>query len=216
MVETVAVTKAIVNLKDVRDRFHLHEAIDERFFTEWQEKLPEMSADERNVLDRLKARYFYYADEGAMTEGTIKTMILSPLLELAKLYDPPFKIRAEQFVRIQPQTDEDGLVLEGFIDFLIACDRFWIAIVEAKRYGFNVSFAVPQTLAYMMANPNEDRPVFGMATNGEDYIFLKVDRASRQYAKSRKLTLSNPSSNELYVVLQIVRSIVGTFDLASS
>ena len=182
MLKTVAVTKAIVSLNDVRDRFGLREATDDRFFPEWQENLPEIDRDDRAVLDRLKARYFYYADAGFLTEGTVKTAIVAPLLEVAKLYDPPYQVRAEQGVRIQLPADEEGLVLEGFIDFLVSCQNFWIAIIEAKRYGLNVSLALPQTLAYMMADrTNDDRPLFGLATNGEDYIFLKSDRALTLY-----------------------------------
>jgi hypothetical protein len=45
-----------------------------------------------------------------------------------------------------------------------------------------VPAALPQLLAYMLASPQSDRPVFGMATNGDEFVFLKLSQAyTRQY-----------------------------------
>jgi hypothetical protein len=49
-----------------------------------------------------------------------------------------------------------------------------IAIIESKRFGFSVFQALPQTLAYMMANPNPASPIFSLVTNGEDFLFVKL------------------------------------------
>jgi hypothetical protein len=43
---------------------------------------------------------------------------------------------------------------------------------------------------------------------GEDYLFVKLDRQSKQYALSKKFTLSNPQHNELYEVVAIVKQLV--------
>jgi hypothetical protein len=47
-------------------------------------------------------------------------------------------------------------------------------VVESKETEFDVEVEVPQILAYMMANPIQDQPLFGMVTNGNSFIFLKV------------------------------------------
>jgi hypothetical protein len=99
------------------------------------------------------------------------------------------------------------MILQGFIDALVIHDRFWIIVIESKRYGFNVSFALPQALSYMMANPREERPVFGLATNGEDYIFIKLDRSSNCYDFSDKLTLSTINNREFYQAFQILKTL---------
>lgn len=80
-------------------------------------------------------------------------------------------------------------------------------VIEAKRYGFNVSIAIPQALAYMMANSHQEKPVYGMVTNGEDYIFIKLDQPSRQYDFSDKLTLSKRNNADFYRVLQVMKKI---------
>jgi hypothetical protein len=59
----------------------------------------------------------------------------------------------------------------------------------------------------MMANPQINRPVFGMATNGEDYIFVKLDPQSGYYDFSDKLTLSKRSNEDFYQVLRIIKRI---------
>lgn len=210
MVQTVGITKAITNLNEAHDKFNLSQTTDTQFFTEWFENLPEITGSEKESLNRLKNRYLYYAADGAMTEGTVNIIMVSPLLELMGLVDPPFKIRGEKFVKVEIEDQgEEELILEGFIDALVVQNRLWIVLIESKRYGFSVMQALPQTLAYMMAHPNSEMPVFGMITTGEDYIFIKLNRQIRQYGMSNKFTLSNPHKNELQEVMQVMKRIVG-------
>jgi hypothetical protein len=50
--------------------------------------------------------------------------------------------------------------------------------------------------------------VFALITTGEDYLFVKLDRFSSQYALSDKFTLSTANGNELYQVAQILKQLV--------
>ncbi|MCL1466261.1 type I restriction endonuclease [Argonema galeatum] len=210
MVETVGITKAITNLNDIRSKFNLSEATDPQFFTEWYEELPEIGESEKQSLNRLKNRYLYYAGEGPITEGTVNIIMLSPLLELMGLCDPPFKVLGEQYVKVEIEGGgEEEPILEGFIDALVVRNKLWVVLIESKRYGFSVRQALPQTLAYMMANPTSEMPTFGMITNGEDYIFIKLNKQVRQYGFSNKFTLSNPQTNELYEVMRVMKRIIG-------
>lgn len=209
MVQSLAVTKAITSLSEAHEKFKLSRNNDPRFFTEWFENLPELTESEKAGLNRYRDRYFYYAEDGAITEGTIHLIIVSPLLELIELYDPPFKIRGEKPVKVE--LEDEDTILQGVIDALVVQHQFWVVVIEAKQYGFNVSLAIPQALAYMMANANLEQPVFGMVTNGEDYLFIKLNQQTRQYALSRKFTLSNPQRNELYDVMQVMKHIKGLF-----
>lgn len=205
MSQTAAITEAVTSLTQVHELFNLNRNTDESFFREWIENLPDITDSERQILNSLKDRYFYYANDNAVTEGTINIIMLSPLLELVKLCDPPFKIRAEKAVKIELEDRE--ISLQGFIDALVVQNQFWLVVIEAKRYGFNVSIAIPQALAYMMANPHQDKPIYGMVTNGEDYIFVKLDQQNRQYDFSDKLTLSKRNNTDFYQVLQIIKKI---------
>ncbi len=209
MVQTVGITKAITNLEAAQEKFNLSQTDDRLFFTEWSDNLPDLNEREKTELDRLKNRYLYYVRKGKLTEGTIKIILLSPLLELMGLCDPPFEIQGERYVKVEIEDGgEEEPVLEGYIDALVVQDKLWIVLIESKRYGFSVMQALGQTLAYMMANPNSESPFFGMITNGEDYIFVKLDKRSRQYALSDKFTLIKQSSNELYEVVRAIKRFI--------
>lgn len=58
------------------------------------------------------------------------------------------------------EIDNGDTVLEGFIDAVVVQNQLWVIVIEEKRYNVNVLQALPQALAYMMANPNLERPVF--------------------------------------------------------
>lgn len=206
MPETIGITKAITNLNIAHERLNVRPSDEPNFFTEWYQGLPELTEEEKLVLNRLRNRYLYYAADGFVLEGTVSIIILSPLLELLGLCDSPFKIRGEKFVKVE--IENGNTQLEGFIDTLVIKDSFWVVLIEAKQYGFSVLQALPQTLAYMTANPNVEAPVFGMILTGEDYIFVKLDRQLGQYALSRKFTLVNPQDNELYDVVRVIKRIM--------
>ena len=208
MVQTVGITKAITNLNEAHDKFNLSQTADTQFFTEWFEDLPEITDSEKEFLNRLKNRYLYYAADGEITEGTIDRIMVSPLLDLIGLFDLPFKIRGEKFVKVE--IDNGDTVLEGFIDAVVVQSQFWVVVIEEKRFNVNVLQALPQTLAYMMANPNSEMPGFGMITTGDDYIFIKLNQQVRQYALSDKFTaISRDENNNLFRVLRVIKRITG-------
>ncbi|BAY09635.1 type I restriction endonuclease [Calothrix sp. NIES-2098] len=212
MVKTIGITKAITNLNQVHTKFNLTSTSEPDFFTEWFENLPELTDSEKASLNRLKSRYLYYAADGAITEGTVNIIMLSPLLDLMGLCDPPFKMQSEELVKVEIRNgSEEELTLEGFIDALVVQNRLWVVLIESKRYGFSVMQALPQTLTYMMANPNLETPIFGMITTGEDYIFIKLNQQRLLYSLSKKFTLSNPQKNEMYEVMQVMKRIISLF-----
>lgn len=87
MVQTLYASK--LNLYDVESRFHLRFTDDEQFFREWLDNLPEISDQDRQRLDEVKNHYLYLSKR-PMLEVVVKMLVLSPLLELAGFYDPPF------------------------------------------------------------------------------------------------------------------------------
>lgn len=211
MVTTLAVTKAIKTIRDAHERFGLSRSEEPAFFTEWQQPLPLLSSLEDSELSRLKNRYLYYLELGEISEGTVNFIMISPLLNALGLCDPPYRICGEHWVRLALDVDtEEGIsTLEGRIDALTLQDRFWMVVVEGKRGGFNVLQAVPQALAYMMANPHSDRPTFGLVTNGYDLLFLKLVRGkTNQYALSHNFTLLSDRDNNLLRVGQVIKRLV--------
>lgn len=200
---STAITEAIPTLAEAERRFNLSRTEDETFFPEWQTDLPELPASEKTALDELRRRYIYQRSEGQLLEGTVILLLASPLLAVAGFYDPPFKIRAEESVQLTLDDGEE--VLQGRIDVLVLLDWLWVLVLESKKTALSVWTALPQTLAYLMANPQSDRPSFGMVTNGDDILFVKLVRQpQRMYALSRVFAPLT-SSRELDSVCQILQ-----------
>jgi hypothetical protein len=160
---------------------------------------------EQTALDELRRRYLYQRSEGQLLEGTVTLLLASPLLTIAGFYDPPFRVRAEESVQLTLDDGEE--VLQGRIDVLVLLERFWVVVLESKKTALSVWTALPQTLAYLMANPQPEQPSFGMVTNGDDIFFVKlVQHSQRHYALSRVFA-PFISKQELYGALQILKRI---------
>ncbi|WP_088240971.1 type I restriction endonuclease subunit R [Calothrix rhizosoleniae] len=205
MTQTKAITEAITNLADAESRFGFVRIEEEGFFPEWCADLPALTEADRENLDVLRRRYIYHRSLGNLLEGTVMLLLVSPLLALAGFYDPPFRIRAEETVDVVVDDGEE--ILRGRIDVLVLQDRFWVMVLESKKTTLSALLALPQALVYMMANPNSNLPVFGMVTNGDDILFVKVVQTGKpQYDLSRVFApLTN--ARELYNVLQILKGL---------
>jgi len=203
MTQTKAITDAITNLADAENRFRLVRIEDEEFFSEWYEELPALTEADKENLDVLRRRYLYHRAGGNLLEGTVMLLLVSPLLALAGFYDPPFRIKAEESVDVVLDDGEE--ILRGRIDVLVLQDRFWVMVLESKKTTLSVWSAVPQALAYLMANPNLNLPVFGMVTNGDDILFIKMVQADTPRYNLSRVFAPFTSAKELYIVLQILK-----------
>ncbi|WP_413172031.1 type I restriction endonuclease [Anabaena azotica] len=200
--QTVAVTDTISTIAEAEKRFGLTRTAAQDFFTEWYDQLPEVNSHDISNLEILWQRYIYHRSGGHLLESTVILLLVSPLLTIAGLYDPPFRIKAEESVQIIVADSEE--TLQGRIDILVLRERLWIIVVESKKTMLSVWSALPQTLAYLMANPNQNYPTFAMLTNGDDIVFVKVE--NQKYAISRVFApLTNKS--ELAVACQVLRKI---------
>ncbi|MBE9114495.1 type I restriction endonuclease subunit R [Lusitaniella coriacea LEGE 07157] len=200
-----AITDAITTLAEAERRFHLSRTEEEGFFLEWHADLPPLTETEKMGINELRRRYLYQRAESHLLEGTVMLLLTSPLLAIAGFYDPPFKVRAEESVQILLDDGEE--VLQGRIDVLVLQNRLWVVVLESKKTALSVWSALPQTLAYLMANPQPQQPYFGMMVNGDEILFVKLTQIeSRQYGVSRVFAPFS-SIQELYSVLQILKRI---------
>jgi Type I restriction enzyme R protein N terminus (HSDR_N) len=203
MAKVIAVTEAFKSLADVESRLGLTRSEDKTFFREWQESLPDLSGVEQDRLTILRQRLLYHRADGDLLEGSVMLLVASPLLELAGFYDAPFKLKAEASVEIAVDDGEE--ILRGRIDALILQQNFWVLVLEAKKTTISTRSALPQALAYMMANTQATQPTFGMMTNGDDVLFVKLTtQPSGQYSLSRVFSLYT-LPEELQSVLQILK-----------
>jgi len=202
---TPAITEVITTLAEAEWLFDLIRTEDERFFPEWRTGLPNLFDIEKIALNELRRRYLYQRGDGYLSEGTVMLILISPLLATAGFFDPPFKIRAQKSAQITLDDGEE--TLQGRIDVLVLRHQLWIIVIESEKTPLSVWSALPQTLAYLMANPQPEQPSFGMMTNGDDILFVKLTQTDpRQYDVSRVFTPLS-SKQELYSVLQVLKRI---------
>jgi hypothetical protein len=205
MVAGTGITESIQSIRDLQQQFNLHQSDRPDFFREWTEALPTLDESEQSGIERIKRRYDYHRMDGLLLEGTINVVVVSPLLELAGFLDPPFRIQSPYGITLELQ--EPDTTLRGFVDVLVIQQQLWILVIESKRTSISVPAAFPQLLAYMLANPQSDRPAFGMATNGDEFVFLKLQPGeSPEYDTSRSLSLF-PKRHELDTVLRVLKRL---------
>lgn len=203
MVQTIAARE--ITLHQLKEKFGLQLVEDEQFFREWQEELPEITELEKQRLNRVKASYFNLLEEPPILENTVKMVVLSPLLDLAGFYLPPFRIKSEKSLEIS--LEDEGLTIKGQIDVLAVCNQFWVVVIESKQAAFSLEVGKSQLLTYMLANPHPEQPSYGLILNGSNFRFLKLVKGERcQYAVSRIFDLFNPG-NDLYQVLGILKRL---------
>ena len=201
---TETIQAKTLTLGDVQTKFNLQLCEDEQFFREWIDDLPEIADAEKRSLDKVKAGYIN-STSYTFIEDTVKMVVLAPLLFVADFFLTPFHIECEKSVELIVE-DEDTIV-RGSIDVLLLLQSFWVVAIEAKRSQYSVEAGLPQSLFYMLTDPNSEQPTFGLLTNGSSFRFIKVTKQDTpQYALSKLFDLRNPG-NELYEVFRIFKRI---------
>jgi hypothetical protein len=194
-----------VTLRDLIDQFGLELVQDEQFFWEWQQDLPEITASERQFLDKVKATYTNLVSYPPLLEKAVQISIVSPLLFLADFYLPPFHIKTEKSIEIA--TEDEGVIIRGQMDILLLKEQFWLMVIESKALSFSVEAGLAQLLVYMMANPHSGKPSFGMIATGGTFIFAKLVRdAVPRYATSDQFAILN-QKNGIYDAFRVLRRL---------
>lgn len=203
MVQTL--TANTITLQDLTEKFALQFVEDEQFFREWQEDLPPITEAEKQRLDRVKASYSNLLEDPPLLENTVKMVVLSPLLDLAGFYLPPFRIRSEKSLEIS--LEDEGVIIKGQIDVIAVCDQFWVVVIESKQAAFSLEAGRSQLLTYMLGNPHPEQTTYGLILNGSSFRFLKSVRGeTSKYAVSKIFDLFNPG-NDLYDVLRVLKRL---------
>jgi hypothetical protein len=202
---SVAITEAIVTLAEAERRFHLSRTEAKAFFPEWYADLPDLTEAEKTGLEEMRRRYLYQRFQSQLLENTVTLLFASPLLTLAGFYDPPFQLKAEESVQITLTDPEE--VLQGRLDVLVLKDQVWVVVLESKKTALSVWSALPQTLAYLMANPKPDRPGYALMTNGDDSVFVKLAQTQGGQYNFSRVFAALTSNQELYGVLQVLKRI---------
>ncbi|KOP23912.1 type I restriction endonuclease subunit R [Hapalosiphon sp. MRB220] len=193
-----------ISLYELEEKFGLQLVTNIDFFTEWTKDLPSLNDAENLSLERVKSNYLNLTQRRPMSEEAVKMIVLSPLLDLAGFYQPPFEMETEKSTDIS--AVDESLIVKGKIDVLVIQKRFWILVIESKSTKFDVLTALPQALVYMLENPNIEQPTFGLLVNGREFVFVKlVQQEKPKYARSYALSIERDA--EFQQVLSALKRI---------
>ena len=203
MVQTIQAKN--VTLEELQTLFGLQFVRDEAFFREWQDDLPEITDFQKQQLNQIKAGYFNLLEHPPLLEKTISLSIVSPLLFTGEFYLQPFYIKPEKSVEIS--EEDEGVIIKGSLDTLVLKDQLWLMVVESKRASFSIEAGLAQILAYLLGNPNPEKPSYGMIATGGSFIFVKlVNGETPRYGTSNIFEIRN-LGNDLYDVLRILKRL---------
>ncbi|HAA27578.1 MAG TPA: hypothetical protein DCE56_07750, partial [Cyanobacteria bacterium UBA8553] len=110
MSTSLAIGEDITTFRHVQEKLGLILTENSKFFTEWMAELPTLSEAEQVRLDQVRRNYLYQISDGVLLEETVKMVVLSPLLELAGFYQPPYKFRTEVPVEIEAEGDNEEIL----------------------------------------------------------------------------------------------------------
>ncbi|GJD17286.1 type I restriction enzyme R protein N terminus [Rivularia sp. IAM M-261] len=194
-----------IDLRYLINNYGIQLVLDDKFFHEWKDDLPEITELDKQLLDKVKAGYFNLLNYPPVLESVVRIAIVDPILFIGDFFLTPFYIKAEEQIDI---TDEDeGVIIKGKIDTLVLKDQLWAMIIESKQAEFSIEKGLAQLLAYMLGNPHSDKPSFGMITTGGSFIFIKLVKGEViQYGTSKIFEVRNPG-NELYDVLRTLKHL---------
>lgn len=208
MSQAIAIEK--LTMHALKQRFNLRRVNDARLFFDWQSSLPHLTEFETARLAHIRAIYENFEDRSAL-ENTVGLTIVSPLLDTAGLFVPPFYVETEKSVEIISQDGE--VTIKGRLDIVIIKDSIWVLTIESKKAGFSLIVGLPQVLSYMLDAPPLQKQLYGMVTNGRNFIFVKLDRTSASeptYAQSNEFIIDR--DDDLEQVLKIIKRIANAVD----
>lgn len=193
-----------IDLRYLIENYRLQLVEDNQFFPEWQEDLPDLSDSDKQQLDKVKAGYLNLLNYPLLLEDVVRMAVLDPILFIGDFYLAPFYVKSEQSIDII--EEDDGVIIRGKIDTLVLKNQLWVMVIESKRASYSIEAGLAQMLAYMLGNPNPEKPSYGMITSGGTFIFVKcVQEDYPKYATSNLLATRNPG--DLYSVLKILKRL---------
>ncbi|NEO52614.1 MAG: restriction endonuclease subunit R [Okeania sp. SIO3B5] len=194
-----------VTLRYLIDNFGLQLVRNEQFFREWQDDLPEITDEEKELLNQVQLGYFNLLQNPPFLEDIVRMAIVDPILFIGKFFLYPYYIRSEKSINLE-LADQD-VIIRGRIDTLVMKEQLWVMVIESKRAEFSIEAGLAQLLTYLLASSLTERPNYGLIVTGGSFIFVKLVKTEiPQYATSKMFAIRNPG-NELFDVLRILKRL---------
>jgi len=201
-----------LTLNDVHHLLKLQEQLNNDSFTTCLSLEPLTEFEQQEIV-QIQNDFRHYILGGKVYEGLVKALTTFPLLRLAGFYRYPIQINVEEDIADVKITDEDTIIT-GRFDILavnkvtpINTDvTFWLLVIEAKNSAIEVRQGLPQLLTYAFKSLEEQSSVWGLVTNGLQYLFVHLRRENPpMYQLMPELHLMD--SERSIQLLQVLKAI---------
>ncbi|NET35629.1 MAG: restriction endonuclease subunit R [Cyanothece sp. SIO1E1] len=175
--------------------------------------LERLTEAEQQELTQIRDDFWPYLRGKKALEGQVRLITLAPLLRLAGFYRSPIQIRVEEDIERIYIENEDQIITGQFD--IIAVNKtsssamdadFWVLVIETKRSELNAFEGLPQLLTYAYRSLVDRGMVWGLATNGMHYQFVRLQKgnpATYQYMPMLNLF----ESESAVALLQVLKAI---------
>lgn len=172
-----------LSLEEVQRLFGFQEQYSDSFSNYLS--LETLTETEQQELLQIRNDFRRYLTAGKVSEGQVKFLAVAPLLRLAGFYRYPIEILLEENIADIEVEDED-IKIKGRFDILAISKAkhtkpqtyFWILLIESKNSQIDISTALPQLLTYCYKNLDNQKSVWGLATNGRSYQFVYIEQGN--------------------------------------
>lgn len=213
-----------LTLEEVSHLLKFEERIEDIAFSDCL-SLETLTEGEQQELIQIRSDFRPYL-KGKASEGQVKALTTFPLLRLAGFYRHPVKINIEECIDniiIEDEEDENKII-RGRLDILAIKNAasitknivLWVLVIEAKESAVEVRQGLPQLLTYAYKQLEQQSSIWGLATNGLQYLFVNLQQGNPPtYQLMPELNLMYPeSSRQLLQVLKAICQLQNTITQA--
>ncbi|WP_228013643.1 type II toxin-antitoxin system HicB family antitoxin [Nostoc edaphicum] len=97
------------DLRYLINNFGIQLVLDDSFFHEWQEDLPQIDDLDKQLLDKVKMGYLNLLNYPPLLEDIVRMAVANPLLFIGDFYLAPFYVKSEESIDIAV-PDEDVII----------------------------------------------------------------------------------------------------------
>lgn len=161
-------------------------------------------------MAKIRIDFQAYWQAGKVLEGQVQLLVLAPLLRLAGYYRSPVQLSLEQAIA-EIMLDDEDTKITGRLDLLAArrdaVTPLWVLVVESKNSQVDALNGLPQLLTYASQSLTSQESVWGLATKGFSYYFVRlISGETLSYQLLPELNLLD--SDRALVLLQVLKGIL--------
>ena len=198
-----------LTLNEVHQLLNLQPSLQHVRFTDVL-NLPDLTEWEMAEMAQIRIDFQAYWQAGKVLEGQVQLLVLAPLLRLAGYYRSPIQLSLEQAIA-EIMLDDEDTKITGRLDLLAArrdaVTPLWVLVVESKNSQVDALNGLPQLLTYASQSLTSQESVWGLATNGFSYYFVRlISGETLSYQLLPELNLLD--SDRALVLLQVLKGIL--------